>query len=166
MQLRQYLSTPKTQTSPMYGSSKIAARQMEAVYVLHSLAFFEDQTAQQFSIQTQPHRTSSISSNICIAIHHSRNTLKVGGANWAHDCQAQVTEKYRTGHEPSRILGVLRWKSTSPATCNEPARNASGNPGSDAICTREGTKSRKHSEKSQEESLYDYLRQNSISLLI
>lgn len=71
-----YPFTPETRPCPTSMSSTTVAGQTGAADVLHLLASYEDQTARQFGLQTQPHGTSTISSSISIASPDSWNTLK------------------------------------------------------------------------------------------
>lgn len=92
--------------------------------------------------------------------------FKVGGADWGRDCRAEIMEQCQcTGHESSRVLEVLQSKLSCSASCHEPGGGAQSGPDTHAVRARESPKGRKRSKKFQEESIYDYLRQNPVSPL-
>ncbi|XP_049273758.1 uncharacterized protein LOC125759329 [Rhipicephalus sanguineus] len=94
--------------------------------------------------------------------------FKVGGADWYSYCQTEDMGQFTsTGHESATVLEILHTQPTCTTACNDAGGSSTNNTNTDGLCTRQSQspKTRKCVKRTQEESIYDWLRENPASPL-
>lgn len=86
----------------------------------------------------------------------------VGGADWgSHYRNEAVGQLPSQGQQPLKAVEVLHTQFSCPAACPSPAGSSQGSGDAQSLRAREGQKGRKRP-KRQQESIYDYLRENPV----